>query len=402
MITIAPSTEISQNKSNFWARVREARWLWMPAFSFILTRLGIFLAIYVGAILIADNPVDPPYHLRHPTNLIVDALGSRWDTGFYVSIVEEGYILRDVPLPNAAFFPLLPLLMKAVLPLAGDELIAGILVSNLALLFAAILFYRLVQMEWGDKVADRAVWYLLIFPTAIFGSAIYSESLFLLTTIGAYYFAKRGKWDIAMLFAIFATLTRFVGLIVVPLLALEWWRQWRENGENPPSIWALRAPALAPLGTAGFMLYLWQKFGNPLAFMEASSAWGRTPQSPLDTIGNLLVVPDGGWMPAILAGHIHINDFMDLGFILAFILFGLILIGQRRWAEAAFVLLGVAIPFSSGLLMSQRRYMWVLFPVFILLARWGRNSWVDRLITTLFLVGLALFSALFANGYWVA
>jgi hypothetical protein len=264
-------------------------------------------------------------------------------------------------------------------------------------------------MEWGDAVANRAVWYLLIFPTAIFGSAIYSESLFLLTTIGAYYFAKRGKWDTALLFAIFATLTRFVGLIVVPLLALEWWRQWHEargmkheEEAHAPSIWALRAPALAPLGTVSFMLYLWQKFGNPLAFMEASSAWGRTPQSPLDTIGSLLVAPEQGWSAALLAGQIHINDWMDLMFIVTFILFGFILIGQRRWAEAAFVLLGTAIPFSSGLLMSQRRYMWVLFPIFILLARWGRHNWVDRVITTLFLVGLALFSALFANGYWVA
>ena len=65
------------------------------------------------------------------------------------------------------------------------------------------------------------------------------------------------------------------------------------------------------------------------------------------------------------------------------------------------MLLGAIIPFSSGLLMSQRRYMWVLFPAFILLARWGKRPWLDRAITALFLLGLALFTALFANGYWV-
>jgi hypothetical protein len=65
-------------------------------------------------------------------------------------------------------------------------------------------------------------------------------------------------------------------------------------------------------------------------------------------------------------------------------------------------MLGVILPFSSGLLMSQRRYMWVLFPVFILLARWGDRPWVDRLITTVSLIGLAIFTALFAKGYWVA
>jgi len=66
-----------------------------------------------------------------------------------------------------------------------------------------------------------------------------------------------------------------------------------------------------------------------------------------------------------------------------------------------FVTLGTLIPFSSGLLMSQRRYVWVLFPAFILLARWGEHPWADRLITTLSLLGLGLFTALFANWYWV-
>ncbi|MCB8986068.1 MAG: hypothetical protein H6659_19720, partial [Ardenticatenaceae bacterium] len=65
------------------------------------------------------------------------------------------------------------------------------------------------------------------------------------------------------------------------------------------------------------------------------------------------------------------------------------------------VLLGVLIPLNSGLLMSLRRYVWVLFPAFILLAEWGERPWVDKVITTFSLLGLALFTALFANGYWV-
>jgi hypothetical protein len=51
--------------------------------------------------------------------------------------------------------------------------------------------------------------------------------------------------------------------------------------------------------------------------------------------------------------------------------------------------------------MSQRRYVWVLFPAFILLAQWGDRPWFDRLVTTLSLLLLGLFTALFANGYWV-
>jgi len=45
--------------------------------------------------------------------------------------------------------------------------------------------------------------------------------------------------------------------------------------------------------------------------------------------------------------------------------------------------------------------MWVLFPAFVLLAIWGENKWVDRTVTLVSLMGLALFTALFANWYWV-
>ena len=85
-----------------------------------------------------------------------------------------------------------------------------------------------------------------------------------------------------------------------------------------------------------------------------------------------------------------------------FLILGLVLLAKGRYAEAAFVLLGVVIPFSSGLLMSQRRYMWVLFPAFILLAEWGEHPWVDKVVTAVSLPLLALFTALYANGYWVA
>jgi hypothetical protein len=77
------------------------------------------------------------------------------------------------------------------------------------------------------------------------------------------------------------------------------------------------------------------------------------------------------------------------------------LLAQKRWSEGVFVVLGAVTPFSSGLLMSQRRYMWVLFPAFILLARWGKHTWVDRIIFVVSLLLLGLFTAMFANWYWV-
>ncbi|MBE7531744.1 MAG: hypothetical protein HND44_06860 [Chloroflexi bacterium] len=400
--TAVSHTAVSHTAVSRWQAIPAARWFWLPVILFTTTRLGILLVAYLSVGLVADAAAPPPYHLRGLDNRLLDVLGSRWDTGFYVSIAEEGYFYEGVPLPSVAFFPLYPLMMRALAAVVGDAVVAGILISNGALLLATILFYRLVAESWDEVVADRAIWYWLIFPAAFFGTAAYSESLFLLCAIGSLYAARRGYWEVAALLGIGAALTRVVGVIIAPVLLLEWWRQWRERGEGVrPSPFAVLAALAVPLGTLAYMAYLWRAFGDPLAFVHGAAAWARQPQSPLVTIGDLLKTPAGGWWAALWAGNIHLDNWIDFLAVLLFAGLGLVLLYWRRWPESAFVLLGVSVAFSSGLLMSQRRYMWALFPAFIVLAKWGGRPWVDRLVTAVSLMLLGLFTALFANGYWV-
>ena len=227
------------------------RWVVLPTASFLLTRLGIVLIAYLAITLSGGSTGAGAYHLRGTENLFIDAFGSRWDTGFYVSIVEEGYLYDVEPFPNVAFFPLLPLAMKLLVPLTGDAVTAGILTANLALWGASILFYLLVNEQWGDRIAGRAVWYMLIFPAAFFGSAIYSESLFLLVAVGALLAGRRGHWWLAGLLGILATLSRLVGIIIVPLLLLEWASQWlAQERPHRPVVWTAIFPLLGAAGYA--------------------------------------------------------------------------------------------------------------------------------------------------------
>jgi len=386
-----------------WLRsLTKARWFWEPTLLFLITRLGIVLVSYLAVPLIADSTNPPPYHLRGTENIVLDVFGSRWDAGFYVSIAEEGYQYRDVSLPSVPFFPLYPLMMRALGFVIGDVMVAGIIISNVALLLAMIILYRLVCQNEGNPSASRSVWYMLIFPAAFFGVAVYTESLFILCAIGALYFARRGFWELAALFGIAAALTRFTGLIVGVMLLFEWIAQYRGNSEEQkPSFVAIVSALIVPLGTIGYMLYLQQAFGDPFAFIKGAAAWERVPQFPLLTLAEQLQVPTEGWWSAVLAGRVHIDNWIDFSAVLIFFLIGGILLYRKRWSEGAYVLSGVFFAFSSGLLMSQRRYMWVLFPAFILLAEWGENPIVDKLVTVISLVGLVLFTVLFANGYWV-
>jgi len=355
---------------------------------------------YVSVSVIPDAQATI-YHLRGTENRLLDVFGSRWDTGFYVSIAEEGYRYEGVELPSVAFFPMLPLLMRLLMPLVGDAVVAGILISNLALLGATIVLYRAVLDEWDAAVAERTVWYLSVFPASLFGSAIYTESLFLLTAIGASLLARRGRWFGAGLVGIAAALTRMHGALVAVLLAGEWWRQRHDPTATKPPLAALAAAVATPLGTAAYMFYCWRSFGDPFAFVTAASAWGRAPKSPFATMAELIQTPPEGWLSALLGGSIHVDNWIDLAAVLMFLLLGCALLAAGRWGEGLFVVVGANLSFGSGLLMSQRRYMWVLFPVFVLLGVWGDRPWLDRTITLLSALGLALCTALFANGYWV-
>jgi hypothetical protein len=384
----------------------------MPVLAFLITRVGIAGVAYFSTPILVDSNV-PPYHLR-PDNTLLDVFGSRWDSGFYLSIAEEGYRYEDVELPSVAFFPLYPMLIRAGVAVTGDSLAAGILVSNLALLGAVILLYRLAGEEWGQGTAERSVWYVLIYPAAFFGSAVYTEGLFMLLSIAALYLARKDRWWAAGLVGILAAMTRLVGMIVAPMLALEWLQKRRagritgmdeaapdEGEKKRPGLSDLLATLLAPIGTLAYMFYLQWLMGDPLGFMRASQAWARQPRSPLETVGELFITPLQGWGRAIADGALPLDNWVDFSFVLFFVFLGVVLLFQKRWSEAAFVLMGAIIPFSSGLLMSQRRYMWVLFPAFILLARWGKNSWVDRMVFVFSLLALGLFTAMYANWYWV-
>lgn len=385
----------------------------MPLLAFLITRLGIGSVAYFAAPILVDSSV-PPYHLR-PDNTLIDVFASRWDTGFYTSIAEEGYRIEGVQFPWVAFFPLLPVLIRLMSLLTGDTLIAGLLVANAALLAAVMLLHLLAADENDQSTADRAVWYLLIFPASFFGSAIYSESLFLLLGIATLYLARKSRWWAAGVASVLGAMTRFVGVLLAPMLMIEWWQQRKQfkdalasddeqaaaAGVKAPDWTDLVAASLAPIGTLAYMIYLARNFGDALAFLHSSNAWGRSPANLLASLVDLIARPAQGWFSALAAGALPLDNWLDLSFVIFFVVMGIVLLVQKRWSEGVYVVLGALLPFSSGLLMSQRRYMWVLFPVFILLARWGRNPWVDRIIFVVSLLLLGLFTALFANWYWV-
>ena len=96
--------------------------------------------------------------------------------------------------------------------LDGNLLITGIVISLLCYAGCVWLLYRLVRQDFDERARQpRAVVYLAIGPLSFFLQAVYTESLFLLLSLACFVFAREGRWRLAGVMGLLATLTRSTG-----------------------------------------------------------------------------------------------------------------------------------------------------------------------------------------------
>jgi hypothetical protein len=140
-----------------------------------------------------------------------------WDGAFYADIARGGY--DAVPQEGLRFFPLVPLLARAVALVPGvDTNLALILVGNLSALALGFVLYRLAWDERGDDdFARRAVWFAYLAPPAFTLVLGYAEATLMLLVAIALLGDRRQRWWLAAIAGFLAGLARPVGvLLAVP------------------------------------------------------------------------------------------------------------------------------------------------------------------------------------------
>jgi hypothetical protein len=322
----------------------------------------------VFAATAAVHFLGPRGFTRHEDTTHLFGLLGTWDGRWYRIVAAHGYLLEPGRQSDPAFFPLYPLLLRAVHALGVGYVTAGLLISNLALLAALVAFGELTRALFGARFARRATIYLAIFPLGFVFSMAYPESVVLLTICLGALAAMRGRWVAAAALLAAGTLARpetlFVALPLLPL-ALHV-RRPHERGL------ALGA-ALAPLAALGsFALYLGLKLHDPLAWTHAERAWGRrfTP------LGLYRAIED---LPKAFHGNPWVVR--DVVF---FVLYLALLVAARRagaprtWVAAGAIV--VILPTFSGSFHSIGRFGLLAPALFWGLAALGESQRADAVI----------------------
>jgi hypothetical protein len=340
---------------------------------------------------------------------------ARWDSVWYLRIADSGY---GDSAPRAAFFPLYPLLVRALAtPLGGSEaalLVAAYALSLAAFLAALFLLYRLTELELGRRLARPTLLLLAVFPAAVYFGVPYSESLFLLLAVGAFYAARTGHWARAGACAGLASGTRSAGLLLLIPLAIVWWgSRPRRRGD---AAWL----ALAPLGIAAYAAWLGLVEGDALRFLDVQEAWSRHLAVPLTGAWDGLVAAVDGvrqlasgsrtpvYFDAAAGDPFRIAAVNVMLFVtLVFAVIACVGVWRRlpraygAWVAAS-LLLPLTFPVTPQPLMSLPRFVAVLFPLFMWLAIVCDERRITDLVAVGFAVGLGLFTAQYASWHWIS
>lgn len=194
-------------------------------------------------------------------------LFTAWDSRAYHSLAANWY--PAVMDPHWAFWPLYPASIRLLGLLGLDLWLGGFVIAELGGLLSILVFLRIASAYLSNVQSFAATaLYFTLPPVFIFTAVSYTESLFLLFTLMAWYTHIKGRETSAAVFASFAALTRVYGLLIVVPLAYDFLhsRQFRKS--------ALLAIPISSF--VGWLSYAYFRTGDALAPLTAESYW-NTP-----------------------------------------------------------------------------------------------------------------------------
>jgi len=239
-----------------------------PFWVVVATRVGCWAAVLVALLWAPLRSGFPEPRAYGPRTDFIFGAFDQWDAGWFLRIAQHGYDTKQ----SASFFPLYPLLTRALGFVLRSDLVAGVAISLVAAGFAGVAVTRIARRYAGDRVAQDSVLFLALYPISFVFTAVYSDGLFLALAVWAFVFALEGRATFAALLGALAVLTRPTGIALLPALVWLLWPQRRGSR----SLLRLSPLLLMPAALGGYCVYLHVHFGDAFAFVHSEgSFWLR-------------------------------------------------------------------------------------------------------------------------------
>jgi hypothetical protein len=341
-----------------------------------------------------------------------------WDSGMYAGIAQFGYadtthgsVIHEgeVISINYAFFPFYPFLIATFSPIltslginnGGATALIGIATSLLGTLGALLAITDLTRDTLDEKGRFRTAYYILIFPTAFFLSAVYSEGLFLGLILSCFAMLKRKKFLVAGFLAMLATWTRATGaLLIIPFIVswvqnFGWSALWSRRQWLQPDLILQTIIILAPV----IAYLIWRiAFGEKFEIVE-DQFFNYSLFTPQRSIA--------GWVNAVTTIISGSNSATRIYYLMEFASVGLVLISSigifRRYTGIAlFSLFAIMISSIATAPQSYVRYALTAPSVFLFLSHLGEHDLFDKLWSFFSILMLGLMVILFSAGFWIA
>jgi hypothetical protein len=317
---------------------------------------------------------------------------NRWDAVNYQRLAQFGYSATGESQPLLVFYPLYPWTVRLFAFISRDYLVSAFVVSTIASLVTAILLLRLVELDYSRELAQRAVWFLFIFPTSYFLHIGYTESLFLMLALSCVYAARKQRWFVAAVFGALTCLTRANGLVLLPVLIMEaayqYWttRRWQ---------WQWLYIALVALGFGGYLILNKHVTGDAFAFTSLMQQFfSKSLASPLTGIDNAIGSMSRAPSEAEMIGTQEVL-FIALGLVCTIVSWINLRPAYSVWMTGNWLLF-----VSVSFVLSVPRYTLTMFPIYILFSMLAaRRVWL-AVITVWSLLYLSFFASMFAWGRW--
>lgn len=314
------------------------------------------VAAYVG-----QHPVAGGDGRGNVVRSAVQVLAS-WDGTIYETIARDGYQVTGNDKRLFVFFPLFPALSR----LAGGKshaALGGIVVSQLALLGAMLLLSYFTRDRNSKRLTDDPALWMVCAPMALFFQAMYSESLFIMLTIGAALTFSQKRYAWAMGLAFLAGLTRPTAItFCIPFL----WAAvvaWRRGERWWPAFLCAGAPIA---GIAAYVIAVGLALGDPMAYTTLrTTTWHYTLAIPF------LTTFRDAYDIAYSLKHGNAVELWQLARMYTFGITVLLLAWGWRRIEGmwiAYTVASLAFIHASNPAGSSARYEVVLFPIFMLFA----------------------------------